>query len=79
MVAGVTPFYADQPIQIYEKIVAGNVSFAWFDLDITLYSLENFASKNALMHRPINRIRVSDTSMDSYSVWTYFLFKSLRI
>jgi len=25
MVAGVSPFYADQPIQIYEKVVAGKV------------------------------------------------------
>jgi protein kinase A len=26
MVAGYTPFYSEQPIQIYEKIVAGIVS-----------------------------------------------------
>ena len=29
MAAGYPPFFADQPIQIYEKIVSGKVSFAW--------------------------------------------------
>lgn len=27
MVAGYPPFFADQPIQIYEKIVSGKVSY----------------------------------------------------
>ncbi|VDO72508.1 unnamed protein product [Onchocerca flexuosa] len=29
MAAGYPPFFADQPIQIYEKIVSGKVSL-WF-------------------------------------------------
>jgi hypothetical protein len=28
MAAGYPPFFADQPIQIYEKIVSGKVSWA---------------------------------------------------
>ena len=30
MVAGYPPFFADQPIQIYEKIVSGKVSYFHF-------------------------------------------------
>jgi len=30
MVSGRSPFYADQPIQIYEKIVAGKIKFPSF-------------------------------------------------
>ena len=31
MAAGYPPFFADQPIQIYEKIVSGKVG-SWYDL-----------------------------------------------
>ena len=34
MAAGYPPFFADQPIQIYEKIVSGKVSSAKFIFDI---------------------------------------------
>ena len=30
MVAGYPPFFADQPIQIYEKIVSGKVKIAYY-------------------------------------------------
>lgn len=32
MAAGYPPFFADQPIQIYEKIVSGKVSFTRLSL-----------------------------------------------
>ena len=30
MVAGFSPFYAEQPIQIYEKVVAGKVRYHYY-------------------------------------------------
>ena len=36
MAAGYPPFFADQPIQIYEKIVSGKVSFILCNISIGL-------------------------------------------
>jgi len=36
MAAGYPPFFADQPIQIYEKIVSGKVSVCFLIHDSTL-------------------------------------------
>ncbi len=37
MAAGYPPFYADQPIQIYEKIVSGKVSFSATERNINIH------------------------------------------
>lgn len=37
MAAGYPPFFADQPIQIYEKIVSGKVSLAFRHLELCTY------------------------------------------
>lgn len=51
MTVGAPPFYADQPIQIYEKIVAGKVSIksdvgynaVYFNDLLTLFGLFTFS------------------------------------
>ena len=43
MAAGYPPFFADQPIQIYEKIVSGKVSLQYL-LWTTLFSFSNHAA-----------------------------------
>lgn len=46
MAAGYPPFFADQPIQIYEKIVSGKVNKSLL--------LENIVMKNCFAMRKLN-------------------------
>lgn len=42
MAAGYPPFFADQPIQIYEKIVSGKVSLAHSQTEHLVFALFKF-------------------------------------
>ena len=41
MAAGYPPFFADQPIQIYEKIVSGRVSRPGLELQQEIFNILN--------------------------------------
>ena len=69
MAAGYPPFFADQPIQIYEKIVSGKVKYIYYVFKLLF---KNWRSKLYGKHSSFTN--TVNFSVD-YSVFLMYLFK----